>query len=313
MKSMKSAPRFALLPLLLAAALPVAGRCRRARFRRARPGHARSRLRRRRCRPTAASWCSPSAWSISTPTRPATVAVDRRPVRARRGAAGAADAGRLERQFAGVLARRQDACTSSAPSPAARSCTRSRPPAARRSSSPISPLDVGGYKLSPDGKRVAFSAEAFADCKAATWPARKKQLDEREASKTTRRGLRPHVHPPLGHLERRPPQPRVRRAASGRRQGAAERGDAGRRRRDRRRAVQAVRRQQRSTPGRPMAAVLVLSARMADAQEPWSTNFDLYQLNADGSGARRTSPPPTRPGTPARCSAPTARPCTTAR
>src|SRR3546814_10022188 len=37
----------------------------------------------------------------------------------------------------------------------------------------------------------------------------------------------------------------------------------------------------------PDGKSLVLSARKSDRTEPWSTNFDLYQVSADGSGAAR--------------------------
>ena len=37
----------------------------------------------------------------------------------------------------------------------------------------------------------------------------------------------------------------------------------------------------------PNGKTLVMSARKADRAEPWSTNFDLYQVNADGSGKAR--------------------------
>ena len=44
--------------------------------------------------------------------------------------------------------------------------------------------DVGSYQLSPDGKRVAFSAETFADC-AADLGCSKKRLDQRAANKAS--------------------------------------------------------------------------------------------------------------------------------
>src|SRR3546814_7828756 len=37
----------------------------------------------------------------------------------------------------------------------------------------------------------------------------------------------------------------------------------------------------------PDGKSLVLSARKSDRTEPWSTNFDLYHVSADGSGAAR--------------------------
>ena len=37
----------------------------------------------------------------------------------------------------------------------------------------------------------------------------------------------------------------------------------------------------------PDGQSLVFSARIADAKEPTSTNFDLYQVSADGTGAAK--------------------------
>ena len=45
-------------------------------------------------------------------------------------------------------------------------------------------LDIGSYKLSPDGKQLAFSAETFADCKA-DLACTRKRLDETKAKKST--------------------------------------------------------------------------------------------------------------------------------
>src|SRR5690606_37303755 len=47
-------------------------------------------------------------------------------------------------------------------------------------------LDVGSYRLSPDGSRVAFSADTFADC-AADLACTKKKLDARAADKASGR------------------------------------------------------------------------------------------------------------------------------
>ncbi|MGH8049527.1 MAG: TolB family protein, partial [Arenimonas sp.] len=45
------------------------------------------------------------------------------------------------------------------------------------------PLDIGSYKISPDGKSVAFSLEVFNDCK--DLACTKKRLDDVGASKVT--------------------------------------------------------------------------------------------------------------------------------
>src|SRR3546814_21002381 len=47
----------------------------------------------------------------------------------------------------------------------------------------------------------------------------------------------------------------------------------------------------------PDGKSLVLSARKSDRTEPWSTNFDLYQVSADGSGAARNRSEERRVGT----------------
>ena len=46
------------------------------------------------------------------------------------------------------------------------------------------PVDVGGYKLSPDGKRVALALEAFVDCKS-DLGCTKKRLDDTAARKSS--------------------------------------------------------------------------------------------------------------------------------
>ncbi|MBW6979429.1 hypothetical protein KXT74_24710, partial [Salmonella enterica subsp. enterica serovar Weltevreden] len=48
--------------------------------------------------------------------------------------------------------------------------------------------DVGSYRISPDGQRVAFSAEAFVECGADLSCTRRK-LDEREKTKATGRSF----------------------------------------------------------------------------------------------------------------------------
>ncbi|RDZ29260.1 alpha/beta hydrolase family protein [Lysobacter silvisoli] len=147
--------------------------------------------------------------------------------------------------------------------------------------------DVGGYQLSPDGKRVAFNAEAFADC-AADLSCSKKRMDERGASKATgvvfdRMFIRHWDAWNDGRLNRlfvatlpsANKQGVVKPVASAILVGADIVGDV---------------------PSRPFGdsgeytwapdgETLVVGARQADAKEPWSTNFDLYRVRADGSGA----------------------------
>jgi dipeptidyl aminopeptidase/acylaminoacyl peptidase len=56
------------------------------------------------------------------------------------------------------------------------------------------------------GHAVALAFEVFPDCKA-DLDCTKKKLDDDGREEDQRQGVRPHVHPPLGYLERRPPQP----------------------------------------------------------------------------------------------------------
>jgi len=144
--------------------------------------------------------------------------------------------------------------------------------------------DVGSFKLSPDGKRVAFSVEAFADCKA-DLACTKKQIDEREQQKTTgqvydRIFIRHWDAWSDGRLNRLfvATLPGDGKSVS---TATLVSGDV-----------------HGDVPSRPFGdnaeytwspdgRSLVFSARIADAKEPASTNFDLYQVNADGTGAAK--------------------------
>ncbi len=145
-------------------------------------------------------------------------------------------------------------------------------------------LDVGGYQLSADGKRVAFNVEAFVDC-ASDLTCTRKRLDERVASPET--GT---VYDSLfvrhwdtwrdGRLNRvfvADLPAGTTMLTSGTAVATDVIGDV---------------------PSKPFGdsseytwapdgRSLVLSIRKADRTEPWSTNFDLYQVNADGSGTAR--------------------------
>ncbi|RNF86134.1 alpha/beta hydrolase family protein [Montanilutibacter psychrotolerans] len=143
------------------------------------------------------------------------------------------------------------------------------------------PTDVGGYRLSPDGKRVAFNTEAFVDC-ASDLACNKKKTDERGARKTSgeifdRMFIRHWDAWNDGRLNRvfvaTLPAP-GKQVSTATLVGADVIGDA---------------------PSRPFGdsseyawapdgRSLVLSVRKADGQEPASTNFDLYRVAADGTG-----------------------------
>jgi len=142
------------------------------------------------------------------------------------------------------------------------------------------PLDVGSLRVSPRGDRLALSLEVFPDC--ADLPCTRQRLDARSKDKASGRiydrifvrhwdtwsnGTRSHLFiAPLG--------------ADGS-LGAA---------------LDVSRGFDADIPGKPFGGdedyafspdgrKLVFAARIAGHSEPWSTNFDLYQVSTDGSGA----------------------------
>jgi len=142
------------------------------------------------------------------------------------------------------------------------------------------PLDVGSLKVSPRDDRLALSMEVFPDC--ATLGCTRERLDTQAKSKANGRsyqrifvrhwdawsnGTRSHLFSarlvPTGMLE--PPA-------------------------DLSRTLDA------DVPSKPFGSdedfdfspdgrTLVFSARIAARSEPWSTNFDLFEVPADGSAA----------------------------
>ena len=152
------------------------------------------------------------------------------------------------------------------------------------------PVDVDSFKLSPDGKRVAFSAGAFPDCKAdagqGVLACTKAKLDGATKGKASgmvfdRMFVRHWDTWNDGRLNRlfvaQLPAAKAKAVASATLVGADVVGDV---------------------PSKPFGdsgeyawgpdgRSLVLSARKSDRGEPWSTNFDLYQVSADGSGAAK--------------------------
>src|SRR5690606_27301058 len=152
------------------------------------------------------------------------------------------------------------------------------------------PVDVDGFKLSPDGSRVAFSAGAFPECKAGAGQGvlacTKAKLDEAEKDKATgtvydRMFIRHWDTWSDGRINRvfvaDVPAAGAAAVSGATLVGADVGGDV---------------------PSKPFGdsgeyawapdgKSLVLSARKSDRTEPWSTNFDLYQVSADGSGAAK--------------------------
>jgi dipeptidyl aminopeptidase/acylaminoacyl peptidase len=145
------------------------------------------------------------------------------------------------------------------------------------------PLDVGSLKVSPRGDSLAISMEVFPDC--GDLRCTKDRLDARAKDKATGRvydklfirhwdtwsnGTRSHLF-----------------SARLRPEGTAADAPV-----DLSKAVDA------DVPGKPFGGdedfdfspdgtALVFSARVAGRTEPWSTNFDLFQVPVDGSAAPR--------------------------
>jgi dipeptidyl aminopeptidase/acylaminoacyl peptidase len=144
------------------------------------------------------------------------------------------------------------------------------------------PLDVGSYKLSPDGKSVAFSLETFAGC--ADLACTKKRLDDTAANKASgvvfdKTFIR---HWDTWSDGRRSQLFAARLGADGKLAAApvlVSRGIDG------------------DVPSKPFGDAgdydwapdgrsLAFSVRIAGTTEPTSTNFDIYRADVDG-----TSPP----------------------
>jgi dipeptidyl aminopeptidase/acylaminoacyl peptidase len=146
------------------------------------------------------------------------------------------------------------------------------------------PGDIGSYRLSPDGKRIAFSTEAFADC-GSDLACSPKRMEERSKQKNSgvvfdRVFIRHWDAWNDGRLNR----VFVADLGSGKAPaktatlvGADVIGDVPSRPFG----------DQSEYEWSPNGKQLVLSARKSERQEPWSTNFDLYLVNADGSGAAK--------------------------
>lgn len=142
--------------------------------------------------------------------------------------------------------------------------------------------DVGGYKFSPDGKRIAFNAEVFADCKG-DFACSTERLDDKGKQKNSgmlfdRIFIRHWDAWNDGRLNRLFVTALADKPATTATLVSFDViGDV---------------------PSRPFGdsseytwapdgQSLVFSARIADAKEPTSTNFDLYQVSADGTGAAK--------------------------
>jgi dipeptidyl aminopeptidase/acylaminoacyl peptidase len=145
------------------------------------------------------------------------------------------------------------------------------------------PIDVDGFKLSPDGQRVALALGTFTDCNT-DLACTKKRMDDTGKKKSSgvlydRLFVRHWDTWADGRYNRIFIAPLGSKAPvkSATLVGADLAADV---------------------PSKPFGDLsdlawspdgknLVFSARKGDREEPWSTNFDLYQVNADGSGTVR--------------------------
>lgn len=146
------------------------------------------------------------------------------------------------------------------------------------------PLDVGGYKLSPDGRRVALSLEVFVDC--ATLACTRERLDQVEKSKGSGRVYEQLF---IRHWDT---------WSDGRRSQlfVAEFGADGKLAGEPRLLSRGI---DNDVPSKPFGddseyafspdgATVYFGARNAEgSSQAWSTNFDLYAASVDGSAAPR--------------------------
>lgn len=144
-------------------------------------------------------------------------------------------------------------------------------------------LDVASYKVSPDGTRVLFSTDTFADCKA-DFACTKKKLDDTAAKKSS--GV---VYDGLfvRHWDTWADGRRSRLFVAALPEGKAKPVAS---------ATSLTDRLDGDAPSKPFGgadeytwspdgASVVAAIRLAGKGEAWSTNFDLYRLAADGSSA----------------------------
>jgi dipeptidyl aminopeptidase/acylaminoacyl peptidase len=143
------------------------------------------------------------------------------------------------------------------------------------------PLDVSSLTLSPDGSRMAFSLEVFVDCP--TVICTKERLDQKASQKSSGQlyqggvgffrhwdtwsaGTRNHLFtmPSSGEGDPVDLSKGMEADAPSKPFGGAE-----------------------EFAFSPDGKAVVFAARVDGREEPWSTNFDLYSVPADGSAAPR--------------------------
>jgi dipeptidyl aminopeptidase/acylaminoacyl peptidase len=150
------------------------------------------------------------------------------------------------------------------------------------------PLDVGSFKFSSGGGRLALGMDVFPDC--ADLKCTRTRLDAAAANKYSARSFdslfvrhwdawRDHTRSnlfvaPVNVDGRAGPPVNVSRALQADVPSKPDGGDE-------------------EYTFTPDGGKIVFSARVAGREEPWSTNFDLYEASSDGSGSpRHASPSP---------------------
>ncbi len=143
------------------------------------------------------------------------------------------------------------------------------------------PLDVGGFSIAPDGKQIALTMEAYADCTVdlqCTVDRDKTNGERKSTGKVFDRMFIRHWDAwNEGKLNRLYVAPLSDSITDARMIGASVKAD---------------------TPSRPFGDLsemawspdsrsIVYSARLANADEPRSTNFDLYQVAVEGNAEPR--------------------------
>jgi dipeptidyl aminopeptidase/acylaminoacyl peptidase len=143
------------------------------------------------------------------------------------------------------------------------------------------PLDVDNFRLSPDGKQVLFSIAVFTDC--ADLACSKQRLDERAANKASGRlYTRLFIRHWNAWSDGRQSQLFISGFGADGKLGADPKWlshglDAD---------VPSKPDGDESEYGfAPDGATVYFDARIAGTSEPWSTNFDIYSVPADGSSA----------------------------
>ena len=143
------------------------------------------------------------------------------------------------------------------------------------------PLDVGAFRVAPDGRTLVVSQAVFPDCET---PACTKARQDAKAKQKTTGTLYDHLF--VRHWDEWEDGTRNRLFALALDAQGVAGGEP----------VPLMGHFDGDTPTKPFGGEedfaispdsksLVFSARLAGTSEPWSTNFDLYQVTLDGTGA----------------------------